>query len=128
VVLRAGGQAGLARLVDLLVLGPGHDVQVAAAVAAGVPADQARVRELLEVVLDVDGGVLGAQGPEQPGDDRGVVAVAAVVVRLAEQPEEGPLGLDAHFGERLGDERLRLDGSDPRHVSGPDRRRSGRCG
>ena len=43
-VLRAGGQAGLARLVDLLVLGPGHDVEVAAAVAAGVPADQAGVR------------------------------------------------------------------------------------
>ncbi|MCX4862466.1 hypothetical protein OHU11_04975 [Streptomyces sp. NBC_00257] len=31
--------------------------------------------------------VLGAQGPEQPGDDRGIVAVAAVVIGLSKQSD-----------------------------------------
>lgn len=84
-------------------------------------------RELVEIVLDVDRGVLGAQGPQEPSDDRGVVAVPSVVVSLREEAEEGPLGLDAHFGERLGEERLRLDGAYPGHVSGSDRWRPGRC-
>lgn len=101
-------------------------MEVAASVAAGVPAEQAGVGELLEVVLDVDRRVLGPQGPEQPRDDRGVIAMAAVVVGLGEEAEERPLRLDAHLGERLGEERLRLDGPDPCHVSGLDRR--DRCG
>lgn len=104
-------------------------MEVAAAVAAGVAADQSRVGELLEVVLDVHRGVLGAKRPEQPGDDRRVVPVTAVVISLGEQAEEGALRLDAHLGERLGEERLRLDRPYPRHLSAPDeKRRRNRCG
>ncbi|WP_407989076.1 hypothetical protein [Kitasatospora sp. CMC57] len=104
---------------DLLVLVPLGDVQVLAAVAAGVPAEQPDGRELLEVVRAVDRGVLGPQRPQDAVDDRGVVDVAALVVDLGEQADEGPLSGQRHLGEakRLGD--LGLDGADARHGYRP---------
>ncbi|GHI43605.1 hypothetical protein Sviol_80130 [Streptomyces violascens] len=42
-----------------------------------------------------------------------------MVVGLGEQTEEGPLGGHADRGERLGGERLGLDGADPRHAYRP---------
>src|SRR5690606_29198164 len=46
------------------------------------------------------------------GDDRGVVAVAALVVGLGEQAEEGALGGQGDGGQGLGDEGFGLDGAD----------------
>jgi hypothetical protein len=121
VVVRAGRQPGLAGLVDLLVLEPADDVQVPLPVASRVPADQPGVSELLEVVLDVDGCVLGTQGPENPGNDRCVVAVTALVVGLSEEPDVGEHGGDRALGAPLVGEQVRLDRANARHVSGPRR-------
>ncbi|MGF6942310.1 hypothetical protein BKA18_002102 [Streptomyces auratus] len=84
VVLRAGWVTNAARAVDLLVLAPGDDVQVPLAVVAFVAAYQVGAGELGQIVLDVYRAVLRTQGPEQSGDDGGLVAEAAVVVGLGE--------------------------------------------
>lgn len=110
-VVRADRVARAAGPVDLLVLGPGHDVQVPLAIVPLVPADQTGTVELVEVVLDLQWPVLGPQGPQSAGDDGGLVTEAAVVVGLGEQSDEGPLGVDAHCSERLGDEGFGLDGA-----------------
>lgn len=112
VVVGACGEPALARPVDLLVLVPGDDVQVALVVRAGVAADEAGVGELGEVLLDVGGGVFGAQDPKLSGGDRGVVAVAALVVGLGEEAEEGALGGQGDRGQGFGDEGFGLDGAD----------------
>ncbi len=69
-------------------------MEVPLAVAAGVPVDQADPLHLHEVVLDVDGGLVGAHHPELAVDNRGVVPVAPSVVALGGQAEEGALGVD----------------------------------
>ncbi|ESP99291.1 hypothetical protein B591_14083 [Streptomyces sp. GBA 94-10 4N24] len=94
-------------------------MQVALAVVTLVPADQTGAVELCEVVLDLQGAVFGAEGPQGAGDDSSLVAETAVVVCLGEEAEEGPLGVDAHRGERLGDEGFRLDRAYPRHTYRP---------
>ncbi|WP_223146446.1 hypothetical protein, partial [Streptomyces apricus] len=88
VVVRAVGVAYAAGPVDLLVAGEGDEVQVPLAVAALVAADQPGFLELAEVVIDAHGAVVGAQRPQQAGDDRGLVAEPAAVIGLREQPEE----------------------------------------
>jgi hypothetical protein len=77
-----------------------------------VAADQPGVGELGEVRLDARRPVFRAQHPQLPGGDRGVVAVAALVVGLGEQTEEGALGGQGHGGQGLGDEGFGLDGAD----------------
>lgn len=113
VVARAGRDAALAGPVDLLVLVPRDDVKVALVVRALVPADQAGVGQLGEILLDLGGSVLRTQNPQLTGDDRRVVAIAALVVGLSEQAEEGALGGQGDDGEGFGDEGFGLDGADP---------------
>lgn len=112
VVVLAGGKAARAGAVDLLMLPPGDDVQVALVVRALVAAYQPNVGELGEVLLDSSRRVFRAQYPQLPGDDRGVVAVPALVVSLGEQAEEGALGGQGDGGQGLGDEGFGLDGAD----------------
>ncbi|GLX34333.1 hypothetical protein Sros01_04060 [Streptomyces roseochromogenus] len=115
VVLGAGRVTYTAGTVDLLVQVPGDDVEVPLAVLARVTADEVLGGELGQVVLDADGAVVRAQGPQQPGEDCGLVPEASVVVGLGEQPEEGALGGEGDRGEGLGGEGLGLDGSDAGH-------------
>jgi hypothetical protein len=93
---------------------PGDDVQVSLVARARVAADEPGVGKLGEVLLDLGGGVLGPQDPQLAGDDRGVVPVAALVVRLGEQAEERAFGGQGHGCQGLGDESLGLDGADAR--------------
>lgn len=71
------------------------------------------VGELGEILLDLGGSVLRTQNPQLTGDDCRVVAVAALVVGLGEQAEEGALGGQGDDGEGFGDEGFGLDGADP---------------
>jgi hypothetical protein len=98
---------------------PGDDVEVLLGVVAFVAADEVGCGELGEVVLDAEGAVVGAQRPQQPGDDGGLVAESAVVVGLGEQAEEGPLGRQGDCGQGLRGEGFGLDGAYPGHASAP---------
>ncbi|NJP44480.1 HD domain-containing protein [Streptomyces sp. PRB2-1] len=71
------------------------------------------------LAIDAEGAVVGAQRPQQAGDDGGLVAEAAVVVGLGEQAEEGPLGRQGHRGQGLRGEGFGLDGAYPCHASAP---------
>ena len=81
---------------------PVDHMQVRAPVAAAVPADDSGGVELGQVFRDVHRAVLRPQGPQRAADDGGVVTVAAGVVSLGQQSEEGPLGGHGHLGD-LGD-------------------------
>ncbi|WXK80104.1 hypothetical protein WAB15_31170 [Streptomyces sirii] len=94
-------------------------MQVPLAVGALVTADQLGGVELGEVVFDAQRAVFGAQGPQQAGDDGGLVAEPAVVVCLGEQAEERPLGGQGDRREGLRVERLGLDGADTGDVDRP---------
>src|SRR5690606_41085180 len=97
----AGWNTARAGAIDLLMLPPGDDVQVALVARALVAAYQPGVGELGEVLLDSARRVFRAQDPQLPGDDRGVVAVAPLVVSLSEQAEEGALGGQGDGGQGL---------------------------
>ncbi len=117
-VMRACREAALAGPVDPLMEAPGDDVQVSLVIRRLVAADQPGVGELREVRFDIGRGVLRAQDPQLSGDDRGVATVAALVVGLGEQAEEGALGGQGDGGQGLGDEGFGLDGADSCQVRG----------
>lgn len=121
----AGGQARGGGVGDLLVLVPLGDVQVLAAVAAGVPADQAGLGELAKLGLGVERRVLGPQRPQGAVEDGRVVAVASLVVGLGEQANERALGGQGDRGEVLRDGVLGLNGADARHGLPPRLRGGG---
>ncbi|MFJ4314201.1 hypothetical protein ACIP46_02770 [Streptomyces lavendulae] len=82
------------------------------AVRSRVAADEVLGGELGQVILDAHGAVVRAQGPQQRGEDCGLVPEAAVVVGLGDQADEGALGGEGDCGEGLGGQGFRLDGSD----------------
>src|SRR5690606_11371425 len=79
--------------------------------------------ELLEVLLDVYGTVLGAQRPQDSGNDGGVVPVPSVVIGLGEQADVGDDRGDRASRDPFVDEQVRLDRADAGHLSPPGGRR-----